>query len=144
MKMLLVLTCAVALVSLTNGVEAAETPAADFRLAVKNLDDAVAEADLKKILADLAKFVKADEPLVRKAMVEQKLPFSDVALAQLLAEKTGKKFAEVLEANPQRDWPEACARARVSLSEAVERLDDLWAKVSFLTYEQQKKRKKKK
>ncbi|MBI2926025.1 MAG: hypothetical protein HYY24_10000 [Verrucomicrobia bacterium] len=144
MKTLLVLTCAVALVTLTNGVAAAETTAADFRLAVKNLDEAVAEADLQKVFADLAKFVKLDEPLVRKAMVEQQLPFSGVALAQLLAEKTRRKFEEVLEAHPKRDWLEACAKAQVSLSDAVERLEDLWAKVSFLTYEQQKKRKKKK
>jgi hypothetical protein len=138
---LVVTTCLVGSARLGH---AGATTADDFRLAVSNLEAAVAEADLQKVLPDLAKFLKLELAVVEQALVEQKLTLSGLALAQLIADKTEKKLAEVIEAHPKRDWLAACQQAKVPLAEAVQRLDQLCSKVSFLTYDQQKKRKKRK
>lgn len=110
----------------------ADVKADRTRKAADELDNTVKKVELRKSAPHLAKLLKADSGTVADAVVTRNMKFSDVALAQLIAEKRGQSLATVLQSKPEPDWLSAMPAANISWDNAYEHLDNLNMEAAFL------------
>lgn len=103
-----------------------------FKATIQNLDGSVKEGAIKSKADELGTLLKLEGKEIESALLEKKLNYSTIALAQLVGEKTGQKYAEVIAANPSPDWLALLTKAGVPTTEALERLEYLHAEVAFM------------
>ena len=103
-----------------------------IQTAALSLDETYLKADLKKIAPRLAALVKCDPALVEQALVVKHQKFSTVALAKLIAEKTGRDVPAVLAGFGDADGVAAAKEAGLPLADVTEYLENLQAEVAFV------------
>lgn len=133
----------IAALAISPAALAAKSPAERFTSSLTSLDELIKDANLPTFTTSLAPILKAEAPTLSKALVEQKLRFSDVVVAQIIADKTGKQLFEVLQPNITPDWLKALEDAKVDLSETLTQIGEIHTDVAFALMDQPKKKGKK-
>lgn len=115
-------------ITVPNSIQSAER----FRETAKGLDQMIAKADFKTIIPHLADVLKMDVAAVRKAMLDERRKLSSIAFARLVAEKTGKPVATILQNSPEPEWARLLQELNISEKETEEYLDGVYSEVAFL------------
>lgn len=134
MMMLLLLTSGPILQAQTNSSKLTQT--------AKVLDDTLKTSHLKKVTPDLGRVLKMDTQAVEKALLDQKLKFSDLALAKFLSDKINQPVESLLALGQITDWDASLKNANISEKEAIEHLDNLQSEVAFLMLDFRDKKKR--
>ena len=124
--------------------QAAKTATERLAAELVGLDELIREADIPSFTPALAPILKVEAAPLSKVLVEQKLKFSDVVMAQLVAEKTEKALVDVLQVNPTADWAKILEGSKVQLDDAIAYLEEVHTNVAFAMMDQPKKKAKKK
>ena len=88
--------------------------------------------DLRKILPDLARTLDVKSEVLEKAMLNEKLKLSDVAMAKFISDKTAESIDTYLTSANALDWDSALKKAGVKESEAEEYLDNMQTEVALV------------
>lgn len=134
MMMLLLLTSGPILQAQTNSSKLTQT--------AKVLDDTLKPSHLKKVTPDLGRVLKMDTQAVEKALLDQKLKFSDLALAKFLSDKINQPVKNLLALGQITDWDASLKNANISEKEAIEHLDNLQSEIAFLMLDFRDKKKR--
>ena len=95
------------------------------------LDETYLRADLKKLAPRMAALLKVDRAVVEQAIVEKRKKFSTLALATLLAEKTGGDAAKLISTRDD-NWTAELKKAGLADEKVVEYLDSLQSELAFV------------
>jgi hypothetical protein len=123
---------------------AAKSPSERIGVTMNGLDDLIKETDVARATPALAPILKTEAAPLSKALVDQKFRFSEVVVANLVAEKAGKPLGEVLEANLGADWLKVLEGAKIGADEAIERMLEVHSDVAFAIMDLPRKKGKKK
>lgn len=96
------------------------------------LDETYLRADLKKLAPRMAALLKVDRAVVEQAIVEKRKKFSTLALATLLAEKTGADAAKLISTARDDNWTAELKKAGLADEKIVEYLDSLQSELAFV------------
>jgi len=138
MKATFVRTLFVTVLSCCFAVQAARTPAQKLELVQSQLDATVKGADMVALTPAVSDILKVDAEAFTKLVVEQKVPLSQVATAQFLSIRTQKTVQEILQANPQPNWPQLLEAAKIPLEDVSEFLDECQSTIGFAMMDQVK------
>lgn len=123
---------------------AAKSPAEKFSAAMSGLDDLIKDADIPTFAPSLAPILKTEAIPLGKALLDQKVRFSEVVVANIVAEKSRKTLEEVIQANLGADWFKVLEAAKVPVDEALGLIEEIHTDVAFAIMDQPKKKSKKK
>ena len=104
------------------------------------VNDTIEHAEVVKIVPPLSKLLAVDEPQSQKALVESNFKLSDVALAKLVSQKSGKPFDTILTPESVADWLPVLKANDVSETEAETYLDNFQSEVALIMFDYREKR----
>lgn len=117
---------------------------AELKGVSESLDDSIHSVKLEIILPSLAKTMSLEKAVLEKAMVENKLKLSDVAIAKLLAEKSNSKIDNFLTPTVAGDWPGQLKKNNLTEQDAEDYLDNLQTEVALMMLDFREKRESRK
>ena len=91
-----------------------------------SLDEAVSGKKARKLAPKLAELIGVEQAKLEQLLVKDKVPFSSVVSAQMVAQKTQEPLDAILKRHqPNGDWGKTLEAAGWTLAGALERLEHI-------------------
>jgi hypothetical protein len=111
-------------------------PARIHRLSGEAPEVEVRPIDVNALSRGLAPLLGTEEPFLRERLASRQYKLSDIALSHLLSQQSGRSMEDFLRNQPTGSWLDTLRQAGISVEQAIEHLDHIYAETAFLRLDQ--------